>query len=71
MLSVSKHLAKARSIRCIFGNITYQKALDIESEYRKYGNVKASTILDLSPQTKHKKSSLTQKRHNILNIRVI
>jgi len=62
MLSVSKHLAKARSIRCIFGNITYQKALDIESEYRKYGNVKASTILDLSPQTKHKKSSLKHRQ---------
>lgn len=56
MSILSKRLAKASSIRCIFGNITPQKAFEIESEYRKYGNVKASTILDLSPQGKHKKT---------------
>ena len=57
MLSLSNRVAKARTINTIFGNITPQKAFEIESEYRKNGEVRASTIIDFSEQTKHKKSS--------------
>ena len=52
MLSVSKHVLKARTINTVFGNITPEKALEIESEYRKTGEVKASTILNLRKKVK-------------------